>query len=492
MSKQASHVSVKLAGTIAGLALASGCAIGPNFKTPPAPVPNGWTEARPVNQTAPAIDLSRWWIVLKDPQLNALVDRALLDNPGLQQAATRLRQARASRSVTVSGFWPSADVGASATRSGTANAVGNFYRTGLDAAWELDIFGGTRRDIEAATADLQAAREDERAVRISLAAEVVLSYIDLRSSQQRLIVAQNNLDAQRQTAELTRRRQQGGFASALDVVNAEAQATTTAAQIPTLEAGISQSIHSLSVLLGQPPSTLNSELVLAKAIPTAPPAVPAGVPADLLRNRPDIRKAEAKVHAATARIGAATAELLPKLTLSGTVGYQSNQSASLLDWSNRNWSFGPSASWRIFDAGRVISQVELQKAMRDESVIAYRLAVLIAMQEVEDALVASAKEKEHRVALNDTVTLNRRAVELSTKLYAQGQVDFLNVLNAQRGLLSAEDALAQSDRNLAADIVALCKALGGGWKEEDRPVNMDSGKEKMKSETGAEAKRVMR
>ena len=483
------RLAVVLAGSMAGLLLTGGCAIGPGFKAAPAtPVPAAWSEKG--GATAAAIELSRWWCVLNDPQLNSLVDRAIVDNLGLQQATARLRQARATRTSTTAGFWPSLGGNASATRSGTSETVGNFYRTGLDAAWELDIFGGTRRSIEAANADLRAAGEDEQAVRVSLAAEVVLSYIDLRSYQQRLAVARRNLEAQRKTAELTRRRQLGGFASTLDVTNAEAQATSTAAQIPGIETSISQSIHSLSVLLGQPPATLVGELAAAKEIPTAPPTVPAGVPADLLRRRPDIRRAEAKVHAATARIGAATAELLPKLTLSGTIGYQNSQSANLLDWSSRTWSAGPSATWRLFEAGRIVSQIEYQKAARDESVIAYRETVLTALQEVEDALVASAKEKEHRVALSDTVVLNRRSVELATKLYAQGQTDFLNVLNAQRGLYSAEDALAQSDRNLAADIVALCKALGGGWKEEEKPSKGESGK--VKSEEGAAPRNVMR
>jgi NodT family efflux transporter outer membrane factor (OMF) lipoprotein len=233
-----------------------------------------------------------------------------------------------------------------------------------------------------------------------------------------------------------------------------------------LEAAARQSIYALGILLGQEPAALVAELSPASAIPAAPPSAPAGLPSDLLRRRPDIRRAEADIHAATARIGVATAELFPKFTISGAAGMRSGDFSSWLTWSQRFWSFGPSVSWRVFDTGRTRSAIELEKALQEQALIAYRQTVLSALQEAENALIASAKEQERRRALAAAVAANRRAVNLAKILYAEGQTDFLNVLDAQRSLFLTEETLVLSTSAVSTDLVALYKAIGGGWSED--------------------------
>ena len=466
-----------LAVVLCFLALA-GCTVGPNYKPPQTCVPDVWTgptEAAGAEQKAAAAkDIVQWWMTFGDPILTSLVERAVKSNLDLKQAESRILQARAARGIVTAGLWPSVQATGSFTRSRSAAATAstgtqrNLYQAGLDAAWELDIFGGVRRDVEAANADVLAAVEDRRNVLVTLTAEVALNYVDLRGFQQQIVIAQNNLKSQKHSAELTRQRFQGGFVGALDVANADAQVATTASQIPLLESSARQAVYNMSVLLGLEPAALLEELSPTSLIPVAPPTVPVGVPSDLLRRRPDIRRAEAQIHAATARIGVATADLFPKVSLSGTGGLQGSQSNALTNWNNRFWSFGPSASWQVFDAGRIGSNIELQKALEEQSFITYQQTVLTALQDVENALIASSKEQEHCDRLIEAVTASRKAVDLATRLYTEGQTDFLNVLAAQRTLYTSEDALVQSNRTVSTNLVALYKALGGGWGEESQ------------------------
>ncbi len=458
----------------------AGCTVGPNYQAPTPHVPGTWsgpTAAEGNQPTAVAEqDFVRWWTTFGDQVLTSLVERAVNSNLDLKQAEARILQARASRNGVTAGLWPSVGATGSFTRSGSAattsagaydnEVYSNLYKDGLDAAWELDIFGGVRRDVEAANADVRAAIEDHRSVLVTLVAEVALNYINLRGFQQEIVIVQNNLKAQQHTAELTRQRFGSGLVGALDVANADAQVASTASQIPLLESSARQAIYNLSVLLGREPSALLEELSPASIIPPTPPSVPVGVPSDLLRRRPDIRRAEAQIHAATARIGVATADLFPKLSMSASIGFQSDQSNTWMNWVNHLWSFGPSASWQVFDAGKIGANIELQKALREQSFITYQQTVLTALQDVENALIASAKEQEHRSALIEAVAANRKAVDLATQLYMQGQTDFLSVLDSQRSLYASEDSLVQSTRNLSTDLVSLYKALGGGWNSE--------------------------
>ena len=451
----------------------SGCMVGPNFQPPHTTLPDDWagSTVEPRTTTAAEKELSRWWTLFDDPTLVELVDSAVRSNLDLKQAEARIRQARAARGVAAAGMGPTVDATGTYQRSRSTGAgksngmISNQYQTGFDAGWELDIFGGVRREIEAADSDLQAARETRRDVLVTLTAEVARNYIDLRAYQQRIAIARQNLAAQEHSADLTRQRFQGGFAGGLDVANAEAQVASTAAQIPLLESSARQLIYSLSVLLGMAPAGLLPELSPPEVIPPAPPSPPPGVPADLLRRRPDIRRAEAEIHAATARIGVATADLFPKFNILGSAGLRSSDFNSWFDWAARVWAFGPSVSWNVFDMQRTRSDIELQKALQDQALIAYRQTVLSALQDVENALIASTKEEEHRRSLVQAVEANRKAVDLATMLYTQGQTDFLNVLNAQRSLLVSEDALVQSTGTVSTNLVSLFKALGGGWDE---------------------------
>lgn len=454
--------------------------MGPDFERPKMDVPKKWVGATVSSAARPSalteLELSQWWMAFNDPELTSLVERSIESNLDLMQAQARVKQARAARGIALSGILPFGQGTGFARRSRTPvtisgtdggsraeGIVSNEYQLGFDAAWELDIFGGVRRGIEAANADLQASVEALRDVLVTVVAEVALNYINLRTLQQRIEIARQNLKAQEHSAKLTRERFEGGFASGLDIANAEALVAATAAQIPLLEASARQAIYNLSVLLGSEPGALLEELSPPSTIPAAPPPIPVGLPSELLRRRPDIRRAEAQIHAATARIGVATADLFPKFTISSSAGFQAGGIGSLLSWANRFWSFGTSFFWRIFDTPSIFYNIELQRALREEDVFAYRKTVLIALQEVENALIAATKEEERRSALKRAVEANRRAVRLATELYTEGQTDFLSVLDSQRSLYSSEDALVQSTGNLSVNLISLYKALGGGW-----------------------------
>jgi multidrug efflux system outer membrane protein len=485
-SHKKTHSSCLALAAALYLVTVTGCLVGPDYRPPQVQVPAAWSGPTTAQPTpADLQDLVHWWTTFNDPTLISLVDQAVRSNLDMKLAEARIRQARAARGIAVAGLGPSVNASGSVVHSyspittshRTQGDISNLYRTGLDAAWELDVFGGTRRSIEAADADIQTAVEDRRDVLVSLTAEVALNYIDLRTFQQQIAIARKNLEAQQHTAELTRKRFEAGFVGRLDVANADAQVATTASVIPLLESSARQAIYSLGILLGREPAALLEGLTPAATIPAAAAEAPVGLPADLLRRRPDIRRAEAQIHAATARIGVATADLFPRFALTGAIGFQSSQFSSWVDWVNRFWSFGPSASWQVFSSGAINSNIKVQEALQEQSLLAYQQTVLTALQDVENALIASAKEADHLRALAEAVAANRQAVQLSTQLYTQGEVDFLNVLDAQRSLFVSEDALVQSTGNISTDRVALYKALGGGWTDE--PLAQSNAKEQV-------------
>jgi NodT family efflux transporter outer membrane factor (OMF) lipoprotein len=450
------------------LLLQAGCTVGPNYQPPETNVPAGWTEQAGAKSTAsPDTILLQWWTEFNDANLTSLIKRAMKSNLDLRQAEEKIRQARAEGGAVGAGFWPTADATGSFSRSrsgGSSAAMSNLFRTGLDAAWEMDIFGGTRRSIEAAEADIRASVEDRRDVLVTLASEVAINYVQLRGYQQEILIAQSNLKAQQQSADVVRKRFEGGLVSALDMANANAQVATTLSQIPVLDTSARQTIYNISVLLGQEPASLLEELSPASSIPITPPEVPTGLPSEMLRRRPDIRRAEAQIHAATARIGVAAADLFPKFNLAGSLSVSADRVKSM-KWDSRPWSLGPSVNWQIFNAGSVSYNIEAKKSLQEQAVLTYKKAVLTAIQDVENALLAYANEREHHKAIIDAVTANRKAVEIATKLYVEGQTDFISVLDAQRSLYNSEDTLVQSTRNLSTDLIALYKALGGGWED---------------------------
>jgi multidrug efflux system outer membrane protein len=469
-----------------GLTTLAGCMVGPNFHPPETKVPETWngqevvTPAQPSQTSTAPVTLAEWWQAFKDPTLNALVEMAIHANLDLRSAEARIRQARASLGVAGAGLWPQVDalasyqrsqgssetVGTTGTAIATAGGLRELFQVGLDASWELDIFGGTRRGIEAAGADLQAAVYDRRDVLVTLVGDVGTNYLNLRGFQQQLAIARKNLEAQRHTAEITHKRFAAGFIGALDVANADAQVATTRATIPVLESSARAAIYRLGVLLGRPPAALEKDLIKESAIPPTPPQVPVGLPSELVRRRPDIRRAEAQIHAATARIGVATADLFPKFSLTGNFGFSSSDLTKLGNLANSKfWSFGPSVTWPIFTAGRIQWNIKVQDALTEQALLTYQKTVLTALQDVETALVAYAKEQEHRQALSEAVANNRRAVDLAMKLYIAGKTDFLNVLTAQLNLYTSENALALSTSTVDTNLIALYKALGGGWEK---------------------------
>jgi NodT family efflux transporter outer membrane factor (OMF) lipoprotein len=465
MRKQ-SHRFTVVAASLAA-AWSAGCKVGPDYVPPTAALPAHFAATRPATQ--PAEDLTRWWLGFGDPLLAELIEEAQRTGLDVARAEARLRQARASRAASAGGLWPALDASASYRRSRSPGAgdaparTSSLYQAGLDAAWEIDLFGGTRRAVEAADAQLLAAREDVRGVLVSLAAEMALNYVDLRTVQTQIRIARDNLELQTRSADIARRRFAAGATSRLDLANAEAQLATTRAQIPALEQRAREDMHAMSVLLGREPAHLIALLEAAAGIPPAPPEVPSGLPSELLRRRPDLRAAEARLHAATARIGAATADLYPRFTLTGSLGLSSDRLRGLSNLDNHSWGLGPAVSWNIFDGGRTRANIALQTAVLDESLLAYQAAVLTALREVEDALVARARQQERREALTEAVDASRRALDLAQQLYSRGQVEFIEVLSAQRSLYVAEESLAQATASVSTSVVSLYKALGGGW-----------------------------
>jgi outer membrane protein, multidrug efflux system len=340
----------------------------------------------------------------------------------------------------------------------------DFFKTGFDAAWEIDVFGGTRRSVEAAEASVQASVEDRRDVLVTLLGDVATNYIDLRGFQRRIEVAQENLKAQQETLDLTRVRFDAGLASDLEVAQAQGQVNTTAAQIPSLQTGLKQAAYRLDVLLGAQPGTLWSELSKDMPIPALPPQAHVGLPADLLRRRPDIRRAEQQLAAATAQIGAATADLYPKFSLAGNIGLQSISASDWISAQSRFWSIGPTISWPVFDGGKIRANIEIRNAQQEQALKLYEKSVLTAFEDVENALVNYGNEQTRYRSLLEAVAANRRALQLADELYRQGLLGFLDVLVSQRALYLSESDLAQSEASMASNLVALYKALGGGWE----------------------------
>jgi outer membrane protein, multidrug efflux system len=329
----------------------------------------------------------------------------------------------------------------------------------------LDFFGATRRQLESDDAAIQAACENVYGAQVTLVSEVALDYIQVRSAQEQIAVARTNLETEMNTAAVTRRRGGAGFVSGLDEANADAQVASTSATIPVLETQIQQNIFALSILLDRPPADLLEDLSKPGAVPLTPPEVPVGLPSDLLRRRPDIRAAEASLHAAAAQIGVAVSDFYPQFSLTGNLNYQSSLARDLFSGGNGIYSGGPSVSWPIFSGGSTISNVRFQKAATDAAYIKYQQTVLAALSDVESYLVAFAKEWEHRKALSDAVVQNRRAFQLSHDAYSAGLEEFLVLLDAERSLLGSETALAQSKQAIASDLVNIYRALGGGWEE---------------------------
>jgi len=450
----------------------AGCAtVGPDYVPPETPVSPTWhsqLKGGLVTEEMGPETLATWWKTLNDPELSSLIDRAVLGNLDLKKALARVREARARRGIAKADLFPTLDTTGSATWSRTSKDTGSgktsdLYAASFDAGWELDIFGGVRRSVEAAEADLWASHEDLRDVLVSLLAEVAVNYLDVRTFQVRLAVAEANLDAQSETYQLTQWRYEAGLSDELTVQQARYNLENTRSQIPTLRTGLEEAMNRIAVLLGEQPGKLHAELEKREPIPVTPLNVAVGVPADLLRRRPDVRQAERQLAAQTARIGVATADLYPKFTLSGSIGLEALSLSNLSSSGSWALSGGPRITWAIFKAGAIRQNMEVQSALQEQYLIAYEAAMLSALEEVENALVAYAEEQQRRQSLSEATQAAQKAVELAQHKYQAGLTDFSNVLDAERSLLSFQDQLAQSDGTVTSNLVRLYKALGGGW-----------------------------
>jgi NodT family efflux transporter outer membrane factor (OMF) lipoprotein len=404
--------------------------------------------------------------------LASLIDRAVRGSTTVQQAIARVKQARARRGIAIAPLFPSIGASAGMNRvSGDSRqpAGGTFelqdqdvYSAGVDASWELDLFGGRRRAIESASAQLSASQADLRDALVTLIGDVALNYLSVRTAQSRLTFAERNLESQREVLDITRWRTEAGLATTLDVDQATSNYQQTAAQIPSLESTLAEAMNRVAVLIGQQPGTLNAELAERKPIPPAPVDIVTGAPADLLRRRPDIRAAERRLAAQSAAVGVAIADMYPSLSLTGSIGFQSPDAGDVLNGARTN-RLGVSLNLPIFRGGALLQNVRAQRASLEEARAAYEGTVLTAFEEVENDLTAWVNEQRRHDSLAEAVESARRAADLALQEYNAGLVDFQVVLTADRQLISLEDSLAVSDGERTGNLVRLYKALGGGW-----------------------------
>ena len=466
----------------------SACAVGPDFQKPRPDVPANWSASSSRIDPQASVEAA-WWTSFGDPELTVLIGRAAAANLDLQQAALRIAEARAQRDAAASQALPSVNGNAAftgtqfsttTTQGRLFNQFGNLgsaapgtnisfpnpygqYQLGFDASWEIDLFGHVRRNIEAANANAEAAAWDQRGAEVSLFGEVARAYLDLRGAQTQRAVTAQTIATLKELLGLARQRQGAGLSSDIDVSRAAAQVTAAEAALPGLDRQVSADINQLSRLLDLQPGALKTELGVAAPTSPAPAVVPVGLPSDLARRRPDIQAAEARLHAAVAQQGVALAELYPKVTLTASGGTQSESLTHLLDWASRFGVIEPQVQVPLFDAGRRKANVRLQDARAKEAALDYAKTVLGALHEVDDALVAYDAEQTRHAALAATVAENRTAVGLAMDRYRSGIGNFLDVLDVQRAQQQNELQLAQSGATAGADLVALYKALGGGW-----------------------------
>jgi multidrug efflux system outer membrane protein len=438
-----------------------GCSVGPNYKAPSNKdlgIPENWSATIPGERSD--ADLSAWWKELKDPLLSNLIDQALKNGLDLKLAQARLREARARRKVAGAELFPTITTSATARRNENSGDIGSntSFNASFDASWEADIFGGKRRGVQAAQADLESTAADLYNTQISLIAEVAFNYVELRSFQSRIDIAKKNLDTQSETLQITEWRREAGLISSVDVEQARTNREQTAALIPTLETQEAESQHRIEILLGKAPGSLSS-LKEVQAIPAVPDQVIVQIPAVAIAHRPDVRSAERKLAAETARIGQAVAQRYPGLNLSGSLGLQAI-SGGPVEFAG---SLIASAIQTIFDAGKLKQQVEIQNAIQQQAFFSYQSTVLTALEDVENALVSLANSRERVGSLENAVEAARNASIFARQQYESGLTDFQTVLDTERSVLNAEDSLTATKADETTALIQLYKALGGGW-----------------------------
>ena len=411
--------------------------------------------------------LASWWTTLGDPELDALVARAATANLDLRTAGAQLRAARAQRGIGEAAQGPVAGARAGASTTEVDAGSSELYSAGLDASWELDLFGGIERGIEAAQADLEAAEEARRDVLVSVLAEVALNYVELRTLQRRIELVETNLGLQEEGLVIVRAKYDAGAVTRLDLDRTIASLEGVRALVPSLRQQEDQVKNRLAVLLGQAPGALEGELRDYRPLALPGLEVAVGVPAEVLRRRPDVRRSERQLAAETARVGVAIADLYPKLSLTGTVGLESGATSSLFESAARLFTLGSRLQWNLFDRGRTRQQIEIQNARQEEALIGYERSILLALEDVQNAVTAFTQEQIRHRSLVTAEESATRAAALAQSRYASGDTDYLAVIDADRARLAAQDDLALSEGTILADLVRLYKALGGGWTPED-------------------------
>ena len=487
--------------------------MGPDFHKPaPWYSPASWFGGRP--PTAPVSDVAsipvadppdpEWWSVFGDPELTSLEQRVAGSNLDVRVASIRLAESRAQLGVTRADLFPQLNGNGSYTREreskngvigllgaggsgsgsnspgaqsnglgGTQGGIPNtsltapfdLFQAGFDASWELDLWGRVRRSVESARAQVQESAESRRDTLLTSLAELARDYVQLRGTQKIIQITNQNLRFERGAQRLAQERATAGLGSDLDVANAAAQVESTASQLPTLAAQAQQYVNAIALLLGEAPNQLDSELQTTAPVPPVPPQVPVGLPSDLARRRPDIRRAEAALHAATATVGVAVASFYPTVTLSGSAALQATDFTKMFGWSSGTYSFGPSLTLPIFQGARLTRTLELRKAQDQEAAVSYQQTVLSALHDVNNSLVNYEAQQGQDAALKRAVAQQQRALGLAQDQYRAGLVDFLNVLDAERQLLSVQQQVAQADASVSTDLVQLYKSLGGGWEQ---------------------------
>jgi multidrug efflux system outer membrane protein len=449
---------------------AAACAVGPDYVAPEPKPPDAWHMQVTDGLADGEADLQTWWTLLEDETLTHLIDRAFGGNYDVLQAAARVRTARAGLGVAKGERVPEVGGAGQVQRSrissnllGVDTSAQTSYGFGIDASWELDLWGRVRRAVESAGADYEASVEAYRDTLVVLFADVATSYVDVRTAQAQLKAARGNVEIQRESLKLSRERREAGLVGDLDLRQAELNLARTEAFIPPQVQREAESIHRLGVLLGLQPSALYEELRTEREIPQPPPQLAIGLPADLLRQRPDIRQAERRLAAQTARIGVATADLYPRFSISGSFSFDATDAADLLKWDSRTFGIGPRMQWNIFAGGRISATITAEEARTEEALGAYEETVLSSYEEVENALVAFEQEQRRRDALERSVIAARDGVRLVNVVYRQGLTQFQNVLDTEQLLFEQEDQLASSQGQVVRNLIRLYKALGGGW-----------------------------
>lgn len=490
-----------------------GCSTTPRLPKANAPVPDNWSKNVGVDNGrgvtfAEKPQAEAWWRQFHDPVLDALVERALAGCVDLKAAEARVREARAQRTVTISDFFPHTSLGGTEQRTRSSRAemaamgpVGllqpshrSLYQAGFDTSWEIDIFGGTRASARGADARIAAELSGYEGVRISVAAETARNYFELRGAQAMRDVLEEMVRSQQETVKLLQRRRAAGAIADLEVTMSQGTVETTSAQIPVAETNIQRMTTSLAVLLAENPDSVRERLGGQDAVPAHSVPIVVGVPAEVLRARPDVRRAEHGIEAAAAAVGVSTAELFPRVNLLGSGGVQGLEFSDLGNMVNRYWSIGPAVHWPILDIGRVLGNIRVQRARHEQALHAYEKTVLSALKDVEDAVVAYREAQTRQERLAKAVQQYGASLEMARSMYRAGTKDYLYVLESQRALLGAREAQVGGDTGVATAAVGLCKALGGCWPDpsavagEGQDGHNDHG-EKVETETETETEK---